>query len=59
VQLGEVGHITRQKLWDKSLELQDKLAELEAAAEAAQSAAPSDGPAYQLLASQVAAAAMA
>ncbi len=35
VQLGEVGQITKQRLWDKSLELQEKLAELEAAAEAA------------------------
>ncbi|MBK8904522.1 MAG: hypothetical protein IPM53_25310 [Anaerolineaceae bacterium] len=35
VQLGEVGHITKQRLWDKSLELQEKLAELEAAADAA------------------------
>jgi len=59
VQLGEVGQITRQRLWDKSLELQAKLAELEAAAEAAQSAAPSDGPAYHLLANQVTAAALA
>ncbi len=35
VQLGEVGHITRQRLWDKSLELQAKLAVLEAAADSA------------------------
>ena len=35
VQLGEVGQITKQRLWDKSLELQEKLAELEAAADAA------------------------
>ena len=38
VQLGEVGHITRQRLWDKSLELQEKLAVLEAKANAANSA---------------------
>ena len=31
VQLGEVGHITKEKLWDKSLALQEKLAELEEA----------------------------
>ncbi|MFZ1398252.1 MAG: hypothetical protein WAS33_15210, partial [Candidatus Promineifilaceae bacterium] len=35
VQLGEVGYITRQRLWDKSLELQAKLAVLEAAADSA------------------------
>ncbi|MCC6607886.1 MAG: hypothetical protein IT327_32070 [Anaerolineae bacterium] len=59
VQLGEVGQITRQKLWDKSLELQEKLAELEAAAEAAQNAAPNNSPAYHQSACQVTAAAMA
>ena len=37
VQLGEVGRVTRQRLWQKSLELQEKLTELE---EAATCAAP-------------------
>jgi len=59
VQLGEVGQITKQRLWDKSLELQEKLAELEAAAEAAQNAAPNNSPTYHQLAIQVAAAVMA
>ena len=59
VQLGEVGHITREKLWDKSLELQAKLAELEAAAEAAQNAGPSNSPACHQPANQIATAALA
>jgi hypothetical protein len=46
VQLGEVGHITRQRLWDKSLELQEKLAELEAAADAARRRAAHLPPAW-------------
>ncbi len=59
VQLGEVGHITKQRLWDKSLELQEKLAELEAAAEAAQNAEPNNSPVYHQLANQVTSAALA
>ena len=35
VQLGEIGYITRQRLWDKSLVLQEKLAVLEAKANVA------------------------
>ena len=59
VQLGEVGQITKQRLWDKSLELQEKLAELEAAAGAVQNAGPNNSLVYHQLANQVAAAAMA
>ncbi len=59
VQLGEVGHITREKLWDKSLELQAKLAELEAAADAANDVNTSSDqlatpPAYPTLAAATA-----
>lgn len=57
VQLGEVGYITRQKLWDKSLELQDKLAELEAKANAAHAVNCSEGTAAALIAHPILAAA--
>ncbi|MAT97769.1 MAG: hypothetical protein CL608_11545 [Anaerolineaceae bacterium] len=40
VELGKVGHITRQRLWQQSLLLQEKLAVLEAKANAANPASP-------------------
>lgn len=42
VELGQVGHITRQRLWEQSLALQGKLAALEAKANAANSASPDE-----------------
>ena len=44
VQLAEVGRVTREKLWEKSLELQAKLAELEEAAVSAIDAEAADRP---------------
>ena len=43
VELGKVGHITRQRLWEQSLVLQEKLAVLEAKANAANSVNLPDG----------------
>ncbi|MCB9009417.1 MAG: hypothetical protein H6656_19000 [Ardenticatenaceae bacterium] len=43
VELGTVGHITRQRLWEQSLVLQEKLAVLEAKANAANSVNLPDG----------------